>query len=215
MYEMAIFDLDGTVLDTTEGIIAAVNYTIKVKNLKKINNQDLLSFIGPPIQESFAHTFQMNGKELEETILCFRDYYKNNCLFLANIYNGIENVFETLQNKNIKMAIATYKPEIFALELFKHFQLMEYLEIISGSNLKNNLKKVDIIEKCLKAVKIIDSKKVVMIGDSPQDAMAAEQLGIDFIGVSYGYGFKDKQDAFNYQCIGVIESPMELLEFFV
>lgn len=214
MYEMAIFDLDGTVLDTTEGIITAVNHTIEVKNLKKLEYTDLLSFIGPPIQISFADTFNIMGEELEEAVRCFRDFYKKECLFLADIYNGIQNVFENLRMKDIKMAVATYKPELFAKKIFEHFLLRKYFQVISGSNFSNELKKTDIIEKCLKTVKIDKSNKVVMIGDSPQDAMAAEELGIDFIGVSYGYGFKNKEDALEYQCVGIVEKPIDLIDFF-
>ena len=65
MYEIAVFDVDGTLLDTTEGVIAAVEYTIEKKGLKPLDRETLLTFIGPPIQDSFARVYGLSGEFLQ------------------------------------------------------------------------------------------------------------------------------------------------------
>ena len=213
-YEIAIFDVDGTILDTSEGIISAVKRTIRKKGLFNISNKELLTFIGPPIQDSFARIYNLKGDILQELTTIFRDFYKGEDLFKAIPYDGIYEVMDEMIKRDIKIAIATYKRQDYALTILKYFGFNKYSNILNGADHENKLKKSDIIKKCLDDLNVIDYNNAVMIGDSFHDANGAKLLGIDFIGVTYGFDFKIKEDVYKYPCIGSVNTPQELLIYF-
>ncbi len=213
-YEMAIFDVDGTILDTTEGVLAAVSYTIEKMKFKKLDEEQLRTFIGPPIQESFAKAYQLEGPILQTIATCFRDRYKDFELLKAVPYEGIYEVFDALITQNIKTAVATYKRQDYAETILKHFGFDRYTDILYGADHENKLKKADIIRMCMETYGIHDKGRVVMIGDSSHDAVGAKEAGMDFIGVTYGFGFKSSSEVYQYSAIGSADSPKEILQYF-
>ncbi len=213
-YDLAIFDLDGTLLDTTQGVVAAYKHTINRLGLPMIGDDELKSFIGPPVQEAFARRYGMEGEVLQELAGIFRDFYSTVTLFEAEAYDGIYTLFETFCKRGIKPSVATYKREDYALRLLKHFEFDKYTDIMFGGDHENKLKKKDIIEKCIAASGVNDKRKIVMIGDTISDAVGAELVGIDFIGVTYGFGFKTEEDRKDVKAQGFADSVPNLLKFF-
>ncbi|MCD7899176.1 MAG: HAD hydrolase-like protein [Bacteroides sp.] len=214
-YKLAIFDLDGTILDTTEGIIASVKYTIKRFGFPTPNVDKLLSFIGPPIQESFALHYNIAGDQLQEMSNVFRDNYSSETLLQAKPYEGIYEVFEFLKDYKIQTAIATYKREDYALKLLKHFGFDKYTNIMFGADNENRLKKKDIILKCLHQTNLENSlNKCVMIGDTLHDANGAKSLNVDFIAVTYGFGFKVKQREESVVTKFYANTPKDIINYF-
>lgn len=213
-YDLAVFDLDGTLLDTSEGVLAAVEYTISVSRLKSLEPEKLKQFIGPPIQESFASAYGLHGEILQELATVFRNRYKEAELLKAVPYPGIYKVFDYLSEHGIKTSVATYKREDYALRILKHFGFNQYSDILYGADHENKLKKLDIIQKCIDDSGISDYSKVVMIGDTSHDALGAKQLGVDFIGVTYGFEFRTEEDVDLYPNIGKAGCAEELIRFF-
>lgn len=213
-YEIAVFDLDGTLLDTTEGVLSAVRYTIKKNNLKELALEELVQFIGPPIQDSFARTYGLEGAVLQELATDFRDRYKEVDLLKAEPYDGIYELMDKLREKGVKVAVATYKREDYAITILKHFGFDRYSDIMYGADHENKLKKVDIIEKCMNDLACSDYSKAVMIGDSSHDAIGAQKIGMDFLGVTYGFDFKTGQDVMQYPNVGYASKAMDLLKYF-
>ncbi|MCE8540442.1 HAD hydrolase-like protein [Bacteroides fragilis] len=198
-YRLAIFDLDGTLLDTTEGIVKSVVHTIRYFNLPLLPQEVLLSFIGPPIQDSFAKFYGLSGDILQEIATIFRNDYSNNNLLKAKPYDGIYQLFRLLSDAGIQTAVATYKREDYAVALLNHFGFNEYTKIMYGGDHDNKLRKKDIIQKCIDTSNVGDNGCIVMVGDTLHDAVGAEGLGIDFIAVTYGFGFKaDEVDNSGY-----------------
>jgi phosphoglycolate phosphatase len=211
---MAVFDVDGTLLDTTEGVLSSVKYTIAKHGLDdSLPDSVLQTFIGPPIQDSFARTYGLEGEILQELATTFRGHYKDIDLFKAIPYGGIYDVFKKLNDQNIMPAIATYKRQDYAESILRHFGFHNYTDILYGGDNENKLKKQDIIKKCLHAGGITNYKQAVMIGDSDNDAIGASNLGIPFIGVTYGFGFKTKEDVLKFPAIGVANTPTEVLDY--
>ena len=213
-YEIAIFDVDGTLLDTTEGVVAAVKYTIDKMGFVPLNEEQLLTFIGPPIQDSFAKAYHLEGNILQEIAVCFRNRYKDYELFKAVPYNGIYELFDNLSDRGVKLAVATYKRQDYAESILKHFGFDRYTDILYGADHEKKKKKVDIIKKCMDDSGKHDYSKAVMIGDSIHDAKGAHQIGMNFIGVTYGFGFKSDLDVYQAGGIGSAESPMAMLWYF-
>lgn len=212
MKKAVIFDVDGTLLDTTQGVLSSVEYTIKAHRLPSLRKEQLLTFIGPPIQDSFARTYGLEGDILQELAATFRNRYKEEDLYKAAAYDGIYEVCDELKRHGIAIAVATYKRQDYAVKIMRHFGFDRYTDIIYGADHENKLKKVDIIRKCLVSVGISDYGDAVMVGDSDHDAIGAQKVGIDFIGVTYGFGFKAAKDAERFaNTIGVAEKAAEIL----
>ncbi|MDE7305805.1 MAG: HAD hydrolase-like protein, partial [Clostridia bacterium] len=169
-------------------------------------------FIGPPIKNSFEKIYGIHGDRLQEMTDCFRYRYSAEDLLKAKAYEGIYKVFEELRKKSVKTAIATYKRHDYAVNIMRSFKFDKYSDIIFGADNDNKLKKKDIIEKCISVSGVTDRRKVVMIGDSDNDAIGAEQLGIDFVAVTYGFGFHVKEDCNAYANVGIAEKPVDILE---
>lgn len=204
-----IFDLDGTLLDTTEGVIESAIYAIKAMNYEELAYDTMLSFVGPPIQESFSKHYNCNSEEAQNVANIFRDYYKENALFKAKPYEGIFELLEQLKKAGKKIAVATYKREDYALTLLKHFGLDQYFESIHGADNKNTLKKADIIGTCICELNATKENSV-LVGDTIHDAVGAEKAGISFIAVTYGFGFKVVLDVMEYKNIGIAETPLDI-----
>lgn len=210
-YEIAVFDVDGTLLDTTEGVLASVKYTIDKMGFEPLSEDVLKTFIGPPIQDSFAKAYNLSGDILQDIATCFRNRYKDYELLKAVPYDGIYEVFDKLMERNVKLAVATYKRQDYAEAILKHFGFDKYTNILYGADHNNKLKKVDIIEKCMVDLGVTDYSNAVMIGDSSHDAIGAEKIGMDFIGVTYGFDFRAPGDVYKFKAVGAAAMPLDLL----
>lgn len=209
-FKAAVFDLDGTLLDTSAGVLSSVKYTIEKFGFEPLAENQLRSFIGPPIQDSFAQAYGLKGKILQEIATVFRDRYKNVDLLKAIPYKGIYDVFQALVSHGIKPAIATYKRQDYAEMILTHFGFDKYTEIMYGADHENKLKKKDIIEKALIDAGAVNFMDAVMVGDSDNDAAGAEGIGTNFIGVTYGFGFKTSKDVNRFRNMGSAADTDEL-----
>lgn len=211
-----LFDVDGTLLNTTEGVMSSVRYTIEHHGLTMLQTEELLTFIGPPIHDSFARAYGFSGDKLQELATTFRNHYKGDDLYKAFAYDGIYEVCDALKQRGITMAIATYKRQDYAQSIMRHFGFDKYTDIIYGADHENRLKKVDIIRKCMAAMNVEESSDAVMVGDSDNDAIGALGAGMRFLGVTYGFGFHERAEIMKFDhAIGCAASPTELLTYLI
>lgn len=207
MYKAMLFDLDGTLLDTSKGIKKSVAYTVEQMKLPPIPESEISCFIGPPIYNSLREKFDLSEEEARYGTEIFRNAYKDKYLFEAEVYQGVFELFDFLKQNNIKIGIATYKREDYAISILEHFGIAEYCDVIIGSDFENKMTKTDIVEKCFS---LLDVRKrdAVMVGDTIHDAIGANNFGINFIAVTYGFGFKDKNEIEN--CEKVVDEIIEI-----
>lgn len=212
-YDLIIFDVDGTLLDTTEGILEAVKYTVNECGFKELEDEVIKTFIGPPIKESFLRVYDINDRIADELTEVFRNRYKDVDLLKARAYPGILDVFESIKVLGIKSAIATYKRQDYAESIVKHFGFGKYTDIIFGADNDNKMRKRDIIEKCIAVSGTNNYRRVLMVGDSDNDAIAARHLEINFLGVTYGFGFCMKKEIYSFGAVYAADNIIEIQHF--
>ena len=215
-YEAVLFDVDGTLLDTSEGIVKSVKETIEHFDLKRPPEEDLLKFIGPPIEWSFEGRCGVEGEALKEVCYYFRDRYSNHNLLLARPYDGIFELLDFLRDRNIPIGVATYKKQDYAEKLLLAMGFGEYTDHIFGSDYGGKLLKKDIIKMCIDSLGVGDSSKVLMVGDSSHDAGGAKLAGAPFAGVSFGFGFGDfgGEDINEFEHVFYADHPMDMTVLF-
>lgn len=213
-YSTIIFDLDGTLLDTAEGIMIGANHTAILMGAPELTVQQQRRFIGPPPAESFMRECGFNEEVAREAVKIYRSRYKEKGKFEAKHYSNIKELLVSLKEKNCTTAVATLKRDDLAKEILENFELNKHFDAIFGVDDADTLSKSDLILKCLEEIGQNDLSKVVLIGDSMHDAIGAEKVGIDFIAVTYGYGFESKVDAGKCKNVYVTESVEELFDFF-
>lgn len=212
-FDIILFDLDGTLLDTKKGILLAVAETIK-KYERKIPNQTVLEgMIGPPIQVSFKNLYGISDADAMGMANVFRKIYmEDDYLLQAEPYAGINDLLESLIQDGIKVGIATYKREDYAKRLLCEKGFNKFTDFMYGSDFSGMMKKADIIQKCLNDIGCVDLSKSVYIGDGDSDGKGANEVGMNFIGVTYGFGFKSARDAANYNPIEIADNCYQLRE---
>ena len=213
MYKNILFDLDGTLLDTTIGVIEAVKITIEELGLKMPSPEVLATFVGPPMQNSFMKHFSMEPNHALECANMFRANYKKYSLLSAEPYPGVLELLKALKDKGFKIAVATYKSHDNAMTILDKFGIKQYCDFAMGSDLEGRLTKTDIVNECIKQLNA-EKNNTVLIGDSSADSKGASEAGIDFIGLTYGFGFKSEADLQNIPHIAVCKNVSDLAEYF-
>ncbi len=213
-YKAVLFDLDGTILDTSEGILKSIEETAEIMGLKKLEPEVLRTFIGPPIEWSFEDKYDIHGEDLKKAAATFRDRYSNHNLLYAKPYEGVFELFDKLRDLGFGTAVATYKKQDYTMKLLEHFGVDKMVDVIYGSDYEGKLKKSDIIELCIKDLDVTKDQ-VLMVGDSKHDATGAKALGVDFAGVSFGFGFEVQDDINEYEHVIYVDRALDLLGFIV
>lgn len=212
-YDYILFDFDGTLLDSQEGIIESLKHTIEFNNIEVAKDIQLSKFIGLPIKDSFVEYCSMSDKEAEDSVNVFRDYYSKIGIFKSNLYKGVEDLLNNI-SKDKQIFVVTSKPQVFTELLIKHFNINRYFKSIIGSTLDNTLKNKDELIKCLLMNNNIKEKsKVIMIGDQPQDIIGAKACNIDSIAVTYGYG--NIEDLKSLEPTFLVDSILKLKDILV
>lgn len=212
MYKAVIFDLDGTLIDATEGIISSVEYVIKKYNLKNISRETLISFVGPPIQESLKRTYGMNDEEAQICANTFREKYSSGDVYKSKVYDGIFDLLKFLRDEGYRLGVATYKREDYAKSLVEHIGLGKYIEVTCGADNENKLTKKDILSNSMSELGVIP-EDTIFVGDSLSDGIAANEDGCEFIALTYGFGFKSENDAVATKPIFIADKVTDIMNF--
>lgn len=211
-FKCAVFDVDGTLLDTSEGLISSVHYTIDRYGLKPLDDETIKSFIGPPIQNSFRKVYGLPDDVILEISAAFREHYKEEDLLKAKPYEGIYSALQRLKEEEIEIAIATYKRQDYASKLLEYFGFDRYTNHIFGSDFEGKLKKKDIIRLALKHAGVVDYSNAVMVGDSDNDAIGSQEIGTSFLGVTYGFGFQSEEEIRRFGAVGAANTVKEIVQ---
>lgn len=192
-YDVILFDLDGTLTDSSSGIMNSIVYALKKYNISVENTDDLRKFLGPPLHESFRDFYGFDDEKSMEAVGFYREYFSTKGLLENEVYSGIREMLEDLKENGKRLILATSKPQPFTDRIMEHFDLAKYFEFIAGSNMDGTRsKKAEVIAYALESCGIMGKSNVVMVGDREHDIIGAKTVGIDSVGVEYGYGDYDE-----------------------
>lgn len=196
MYEYLLFDLDGTVVDSGEGVTNSVAYALSKWGIKVKDKNDLFVFLGPPLVESFSKYYGFSHEDSLKCVEYYREYYNDKGIFENTVYEGVENVISQAKKAGRKIILATSKPEEYAVRILEYLDLSKYFDLIAGATMDESRNQKDgVIRYALESLGITDTSKVIMIGDREHDVIGAAKNDINTIGVLFGFGDREELES--------------------
>lgn len=193
MYDIVLFDLDGTLTDPGEGITNSVAYALNKFGIEVIDKTTLYNFIGPPLVDSFMKYYGFNKEDALLAVDYYREYFGVTGIFENRVFDDIPEFLDTIKKSGRKIALATSKPEQYAVRILEHFDLLKYFDFVGAATMdETRSKKADVIKYTLDSLGVVDKSNVVMVGDRHHDIKGAVQNGLDSIGVLFGYGNQEE-----------------------
>ena len=207
MTKNILFDLDGTLTDSGEGIINCAILALEHFGLPIPSREALRVIVGPPLDQSFIR-FGVPADRTDEAIRVYRSRYTTVGKFENYPYPGIQETLQALKAAGHRLFVATSKPEGMSVEILEKFELAQYFELICGATLDGSRShKADVIAYLLGQVESLEN--VVMVGDTKFDVLGAKEHGIPTIGVAWGYGTREEMLAAG--AVAIAEKPEDLL----
>lgn len=193
-YTTMLFDLDGTLTNPGLGITNSVAYALKKYGIEVKDRTELYKFIGPPLLNSFQDYYGFSEEQAVQAVEYYREYYQKTGIYENYVYEGIPELLKELTAEGITLLVATSKPEPFARLIMEHYHLAEYFTYIAGATMDNKtrVKKADVIRYAMQNCEAGDKEKLVMVGDRKHDILGAKEVGIDSVGVLFGYGDREE-----------------------
>ena len=191
-----LFDLDGTLTDPGMGITNSVAHALAHFGITVTDRSELYRFIGPPLMDSFMEYYGFTEEQATEAVKVYREYFADRGWAENTVYEGIETLLAELVAAGKTLLVATSKPQIFAERILTHFGLDKYFTHICGVALQapRGYSKADVIREALTAAGVDDLTTAVMVGDRHHDIDGAKAVGLDSIGVLYGYGDREEHE---------------------
>ena len=214
MYKAILFDLDGTLTDSGEGITKSVQYALEKIGKPEADLQKLRIFVGPPLLEQFEEFAGIDEETAKQAVEFYRERYAPIGIYENELYPGIEEMLSGLKARGYRLGIASSKPENFVKIVAEYFHIDSYFEEIVGSEITGGrTNKTEVIEEALRRMGLSNHKdQVLMVGDKEHDVFGARRAGLECIAVSFGYGTEEELE--NAHPLQIVNSAEEILDFF-
>ena len=184
-----LFDLDGTVVDSKEGITKGIQFSLESFGIHVEDRDELIHFIGPSLRDTYKTFYGFGDQEAELALEKYREYFAPIGVYENVLYDGIVELFEKLKKADKVLIIATAKPIVYAEKILKHHNIRDYFSFVAGCELDGRRStKGEVIEYVLESIKITELQSAIMIGDREHDVIGARETGLESVGVCYGFG---------------------------
>lgn len=209
--KMILFDLDGTLTDSGEGIMNCAQLGLEHFGIPVPSREKLREFVGPPLHEMFVK-FGVPEDKADEAVAVYRSRYNPIGKFENVPYPGIREMLQSLKDQGHTLCVATSKPETISIEILEHFQLDGYFDCICGATFDRSRTNKEAVIAYLLARKGC-AENAVMVGDTKFDVLGAAKHGIPTIGVAWGYGsVEDMKKAGAAAIVYTVEELLALLK---
>ena len=204
-----LFDLDGTLTDSGEGIIHCAQETLAHFGLSIPSKEELRVIVGPPLRQSLLQ-FGIQAEDMDQAIEIYRQHYVTHGQFENFPYPGVAQLLQRLKDEGHKLYVATSKPETISIQILTYFNLAQYFDIICGSTTDSSRDtKAKVIAHLLSQISPLPGR-IVMVGDTVYDVEGANEMRIPCIGVCWGYGIAE--DMIAEGAIGIAQSMEDLYQ---
>lgn len=194
--KLVIFDFDGTIADTSEGILDSHAFALKAMGREVPCEDELRDVIGGNLLKTYIEKLGFPEPDAREAVKIYRERYAEVGIHKAVLYPGFADMLKILKNRGYKTGVATLKAESFANIMLDEMKIASYFDAVCGMDEYDHLSKAKLIQKCCSLCEV-DERSAILIGDSNNDVIGAEEAGVKFIGVTYGFGFApDKNYSF-------------------
>lgn len=210
-YDQVIFDFDGTVVDTGEGILKSLQFAFRDQGDPVPDLSDLKKFIGPPVYYSFTHFYGVPETRVDDYIKSYRARYRKEGIFECELYPGMTETLQTLRAHGVKLGIASSKPQALIYDVMNYLGITDLFDAVTGTAFDDSrhASKSDLIESSIEKLGAADKRRVLMVGDRLYDLDGAAGAGVDSCGVLFGYGSEAEFRAHN--ATHIIGSANDLL----
>ncbi len=192
-YRYIIFDMDGTLVDSAHGVTKAVAYALRHFGIEVSDLAQLNGFVGLPIKDAFMEYYGFPEDKAVAALSKYREKFTVEGLNDNRPFPGIRELLARLKSQGYELLVATCKPEPFARIILDRHRLSEYFMMIGGAEFASGRqRKDDVLRYVLHKRGITDPARAVVVGDRKYDVWAAADLGVDFIGVLWGYGSREE-----------------------
>jgi phosphoglycolate phosphatase len=182
---LVLFDLDGTLVDSAPGIHASVRVAVAAVGLPEPSTPQLRAMVGPPLQDGFALVFGLSGPDVSRAIDAYRAHYVAGAMLEAAVYPGIRELLARLRSDDAILAVATSKPEAFAVRILTHAGLFEAFASVHGATFDGTVRHKDQVVAAALA-RHPNGRDPVLVGDRAQDVLGAAAHGLPCIGAGWG-----------------------------
>mgnify|MGYP000721089828 CR=1 FL=1 len=196
-WDVALFDLDGTLTDSAQGVINGVLHACKELDIEPPETDVIQKFLGPPLSHSFREYAGVDSTRISEAVRIYREYYDEVGKYENKVFDGIPELLTELVQQGRRLAIATSKVDYAAVSILQHFNLDHHFDVIAGADVSGELRgtKANVIAHALDELRMCDGTSVVMIGDREHDIHGAQAHNLPSIGVTWGYGSRAELEA--------------------
>ena len=209
-----LFDLDGTIIDSLVPFAASVNHTLQTYGLPQREPEDLVQFLGPPINETFSAMFGTDEQLVNAAVATYRVHYTHTGAATTRVYDGIPELLRRLHGQTA-LAVATSKVITSAVMLLETLGLADEFDVIMGPHTSAvNEAKGQTIARALKAlgettgIRAGGIASAVMVGDRRFDVLGAREHGLPTIGVLWGAG--SRQELLGAGAAALVRRPDEI-----
>lgn len=213
-YDVIIFDLDGTLSNSKEGITKSVQYALAKMGIDEPELDKLEHFIGPPLKYELLNTYDITEEIAVQGVEDYRERYVPIGLYETEIYPGTAEMLQKLKAAGKYIAMATSKPQGMAEEVLRYLKIDTYFDCVMGAELKGpRQSKQAVLEALFEELPMKDKSKYLMVGDTCFDIDGAAAVGIDAVGVAFGFGDVEEMKA--HGALTIVENMTELAELLV
>lgn len=208
-----LFDLDGTLTDSFEGIAKCAQYALKeTAGIQVDDLEKLRCFIGPPIRDSFIRFYGFDQQSAAKAVEKYRERYFPIGVYENRVFDGVLEMLQKLKTAGFSLTVASSKPEKMIWVVLKHFGLESFFDYVVGSTLDGSFgTKSEVIEKVIQ-LSGSPKERCVMVGDRMYDALGAQENGIPFIGVTYS---GSREELLQYPYLLLADSPEEVCQYLI
>ena len=194
MFRYVIFDFDGTVVDTGEGILKSLQYSFEQMGREVPDLKDLKKFIGPPIHYSFTHYYDVSEEDVGDYIKKYRERYTVTGIYECELYDGIIELIDLLKAQGVKVGIASSKPLRLIYNVADHLGITDKFDAVVGVRMddSNHSTKTGLILEAMELMGAEEKSEVLMVGDRLYDIEGAKGAGVKSCGVLWGYGSEEE-----------------------